>query len=646
MDVVSLQSPVRVLHLEDDPNDPVLVAELLRTGGLQCDFVTARTEAEFTDALRRARFDLIISDYTLPHYDGLAALSRARELQPDTPFIFFSGTIGEEAAVEMLQHGAADYVVKQRPQRLVAAIRRALASAAERADLRRAEARIREQAELLNQTHDAIILCELDSAEPRILFWSRGAERIYGWRAEEVMGKSLPQVLFQGNPPSRVREAAKILNERGEWMGELREFTKDGRQVVVQGRSTVIRDGAGRPQSLLIINTDITERKFLEEKFLRAQRLESLGVLISGIAHDLNNILVPLLIGVQLLREQKASSESEPILNTMEDSVRRGSEMLKQVLTFARGGETNKTVVRPDQLVREVGKIIANTFPKSIQCRVQADETVAVVSGVPAQLHQVLMNLCVNARDAMPEGGVLTLAVYTAPLDPADVAARPGVAPGDYVCFTVADTGTGIPAGQLDKIFEPFFTTKPPGKGTGLGLSTSLGIVKKHGGFMTVRSEAGRGTEFKCFLPAVGAGVKTTREPLLPPTGAGECVLVVDDEQGIVAIVRAALESYGYRVVTAGGGAEALTRFAEHPDALHLVIVDLDMPFMNGWELIAALRELRPGIRVLIAGGSIGEAEEAASRAQHTTFIAKPFTNQELLEAVHRALGGSRDASV
>ncbi|MDE3069051.1 MAG: response regulator [Verrucomicrobiota bacterium] len=642
MDAASPHPPVRILHLEDDSHDPTLVAELLRADGLLCDFATVRTEAEFTDALRRTGYDLILSDYTLPAYDGLAALARARELQPDTPFLFFSGTIGEEVAVDSLQQGAVDYILKQRPQRLVAAVRRALAAAAERARLRRAEERIREQAELLHQTHDAIILCEADSEDPRVLFWSRGAERIYGWRAEEVIGKSLSQVLFRGNPPPRARETVETLNERGEWMAELRHFAKDGRPVVVQARRTLIRDGKGRPQSLLIVNTDITERKCLEEKFLRAQRLESLGVLIGGIAHDLNNILVPLLIGVQLLREQKPSPECEPILNTMEDSVRRGAEMLKQVLIFARGGEMNQTILRPDQLAREVGKIIANTFPKSIQCRVQADENVLAVSGVPTQLHQVLMNLCVNSRDAMPEGGVLTLAAQTIPLGPADVVARPGLKPGDYVCFTVTDTGAGIPAEQLDKVFEPFFTTKPPGKGTGLGLSTSLDIVKKHGGFMTVRSEAGHGTEIKCFLPAAAARAGTARETALPPSGAGEGVLVVDDEQGVVAIVRAALESYGYRVLTAAGGAEALARFAERPDAVHLVIADLDMPFMDGWELIAALREIRPDVRVLIAGGSIGETEEAASRVQQAAFLAKPFTNQELLEAVHRALAGER----
>ena len=284
--------------------------------------------------------------------------------------------------------------------------------------------------------------------------------------------------------------------------GELHEFTKDGRPVIVQGRSTLIRDEQGRPKSVLIINTDITERKLLEEQFLRAQRLESLGILVSGIAHDLNNTLSPILMGAEIVREEIPSPEIESILDTMQTSARRSKDMVKQMLTFVRGGEAGKMLINPAQLIKEMGRIITDTFPKSIQCRVQVDKSAWPVCGLPTQLHQVLLNLCVNARDAMPEGGTLTLSAKNAQLRSADVALHPDAKPGNYLCMSVADTGTGIPAEQLGKIFEPFFTTKVPGKGTGLGLSTSLSIIKNHDGFITVHSEVGRGTEFKFYLPA------------------------------------------------------------------------------------------------------------------------------------------------
>jgi PAS domain S-box-containing protein len=760
-----LQRPVHILHLEDNENDQVLVQEMLLAEGLACELVAVKTREDFDSTLRQARYDLIISDYTLPSFDGLRALSLAREVCPETPFIFFSGTIGEEAAVESLKNGAADYVLKQRPSRLVPAVRRALRSAEERArrqqaesalqqseerlrivaratndvvwewdikadkvwfsenfqtvfghrpedtgaalerwlnlihpddkgrvttgittllasggrvwwdehrvrradgsyaqvldrasimynsarkpqrmvgvtidmsERKQAEEKIREQAALLDKAQDAIIVAELNE---KIIYWNQSAERIYGWSAAEVIGKGLPEVLFHGKPPPELQETIKSVRERGEWIGELHELTKDGRPVIVQGRSTLIRDEQGRPKSLLIINTDITERKLLEEQFLRAQRLESLGVLVSGIAHDLNNSLSPILMGVEIVREEVTSPEVESILQTMQTSARRSADMVKQMLTFVRGGETGKMLIYPAQLVKEMGRIITDTFPKSIQCRVQVDKSSWPVYGLPTQLHQVLLNLCVNARDAMPQGGTLTLSVENEQLKPADVAPHAGAKPGNYLCLSVADTGTGIPAEQLGKIFEPFFTTKAPGQGTGLGLSTSLNIIRYHGGFITVHSEIGRGTEFKFHLPAVAeTPVETAPEGISLPPGNGECILIVDDEEAILAIMRSTLENYGYQVLTAGSGLEAIARFTQNSDAVHLIITDLAMPFMDGHAAILALRKIRPDVKIIVASGSEREVDELRKQVQTDAFIPKPFTNESLLKTVHEIL--------
>jgi PAS domain S-box-containing protein len=760
-----LHRPVRILHLEDNENDHVLVREMLHADGLACEFFTAKTRVDFDSALRLNKYDLILSDYTLPSFDGLRALNLAREVCPEIPFIFFSGTIGEEAAVESLKNGAVDYVLKQRPSRLAPAIRRALRSAEERArrkeaegalqqseerfrvvahatndvvwewdiktnkvwfsenfqavfghrpedtgatlerwldlihpddngrvttsvtgllasggrvwwdehrtrradgsyaqvldrasvmydstgkpqrmvgvtidmsERKQAEAKIREQAALLDKARDAIIVADLTE---KIVYWNQSAERIYGWRAAEVMGKRLQEVLFHGKPPPELQDTIQSVKERGEWVGELSELTKDGRPVIVQGRGTLIRDEQGRPKSLLIINTDITERKLLEEQFLRAQRLESLGVLVSGIAHDLNNTLSPILMGVEIVREEVTSPEMESILNTMQTSARRSADMVRQMLTFVRGGEAGKTLIHPAQLMKEMGRIISDTFPKSIHCRVHVDKSSWPVYGLPTQLHQVLLNLCVNARDAMPDGGTLTLSVKNEQLESADVASHPDARPGNYLCLSVADSGTGIPAEQLGTIFEPFFTTKAPGKGTGLGLSTSLNIVKNHGGFITVHSEVGRGTEFKFHLPAATeTPAEIVPEKMALPLGNGECILIVDDEEAILAIVRSTLENYGYQVLTASSGLEAIARFTQNSDAVHLVITDLAMPFMDGRAAIQALRKIRADVKIIVASGSEKEVEDLQKHVRTDAFIPKPFTNENLLETIYKVL--------
>jgi two-component system cell cycle sensor histidine kinase/response regulator CckA len=628
---------VRVLHLEDNENDHVLVAETLSSNELICEFTLAKSREEFEVALRREEYDLIISDFTLPSYDGLSALTLAREVRPETPFVFFSGSIGEDIAVDSLQHGAVDYVLKQRPSRLVPAIRRALHNAAEHTRLRQAEQIIREQGALLDKASDAILVCDLTG---QIIFWNKGAEQIYDWTNDEALGKNVVQLLFKGIITPQIEETFKNIFAQDEWSGELQKVAKDGRRINVQARSTLIRDDQGRPKSILVINTDITERKQLEEQFLRAQRLESLGVLVSGIAHDLNNALTPILIGADILRGETLSQEAESVLGTMESSAKRGAEMVRQVLAFARGGDSGKTLIRVDQIVREMGKIITDTFPKNIECHLTGEKNCSPVSGSPTQLHQILMNLCVNARDAMPNGGALTLATQNLRLDTAGAANIPGAKPGNYLCISVTDTGDGIPAGQLAKIFQPFFTTKTSDRGTGLGLSTSLTIAKNHGGFMTVKSEVGCGTEFKLFLPAVigvAVGEAALQKPSLP-VGNSECILIIDDEEAMLALIRTTLENYHYRVITAASGPEAVVRIAEKTDDVTLVITDIEMPFMDGFAVINALRKIKPDIKIIVATGSKQEKAVNSRGLDTNAFINKPFTTEQLLTTVHEVL--------
>jgi CheY-like chemotaxis protein len=313
--------------------------------------------------------------------------------------------------------------------------------------------------------------------------------------------------------------------------------------------------------------------------------------------------------------------------------------MIRQMLTFARGGQTVNSPIRADALVREMGKIITDTFPKSIQCSVRTDRDIRIISGNPTQIHQVLMNLCVNARDAMPAGGSLTLTVENVDVSPAEAPPQPGARPGKYVCIRVEDTGAGIPPEQMNKIFQPFFTTKAPGKGTGLGLSTCQSIVKNLNGFITVQSRLLVGTEFKVYLPSEGAGsAATAASPQSPPNGRGERILVVDDEESILAITRTALENYGYLVSTAASGLEAVARFREDPQSISLVMTDHSMAFMDGHAIIALLRKIRPDIKVILTSGSEKEVQDVGDLSDTNGFIPKPFTTEKLLNIIHDVL--------
>lgn len=630
-------TPIHVLHLEDTEADHVLVREMLAAEGLRCDFQLARNREEFEAAVRRNKYDLIISDFSLPSYDGLKALALADEWQKDVPFIFFSGTIGEETAVESLKTGATDYVVKQRPRRLVAAVVRALQEAQERTRREQAEQKIREQAALLDKAQDAVIVCDL---EDRVTFWNPSATRVYGWSLGEALGRRLSE-LVSDQLTLAFNEARKSLLQTGEWSGELYEQNKHGRPLVVRSSWTLVRDDAGQPKSKLIISTDITEQKALEEKYLRAQRLESLGILVGGIAHDLNNALAPVLMGAGLLEGVPLPKDLEGVVETMKASAMRGSEMVQQILTFARGSGNQKTVIPVHQLVREMGKIMADTFPKSIVCRVQAEPDSGAVSGMAIQLHQVIMNLCINARDAMPKGGTLILATKNVTVDPAQAALHENAQPGRYVCLSVRDTGTGIPPHQLPQIFQPFFTTKAPGHGTGLGLPTSQTIVSNHGGFMTVESVVGRGTEFKVFLPALedaGAAIKSV--PAAPlPTGKGEHILVVDDESAILALAQSTLETYGYKVWTAASGPSAILTFSREHENIQLVIMDKSMPFMDGATTIGALRKIRADVRFITTSGhDLRTGGDTEVRLKAAGVLEKPFTVEKLLTTVHEVL--------
>src|ERR1043165_7241221 len=364
---------------------------------------------------------------------------------------------------------------------------------------KRAEEQIREQAALLDQAQDAILVRDLDH---NILFWNKGAEKIYGWTAEEVVGRNATDVLFKDHsePFDAARQA---IIQNGEWQGEMHQPRRDGAEINVQSRWTLVRDDQGQPKSILVINTDITEKKRMESQFLRAQRMESIGTLAGGIAHDLNNVLSPILMAIDMLQLKTTDESSRKWLDVLRSNAERGGNMVRQVLSFARGVEGERVALQPKHLIKEIVKILRETLPKSIEINFTIPEDLWIISADATQIHQVLMNLCVNARDAMPEGGSISIRAENVSVDENYARMHIEAKAGRFVVISVADTGPGMTQEIQSRIFEPFFTTKEMTKGTGLGLSTALTIVKSHGGFINVYSELHRGSQFSVYLPAI-----------------------------------------------------------------------------------------------------------------------------------------------
>ncbi len=500
-----------------------------------------------------------------------------------------------------------------------------------------AEDKIREQASLLDKARDAIIVCGPE--DHSILYWNRSAERLYGWQAGEVLDHSLKDLL--NRDPVQFLAVMKAVMTQGEWAGEMQQYDNAGRLVIVESRWTLIKDAQGRPQSILSINTDITERKKLEQQFLRSQRMESIGTLAGGIAHDLNNVLAPIMMSIELLKLQERSAQKHDILTTIECSAKRGADLVKQVLSFARGVEGRQLAVQVGHLLKEVEKITNETFLKSIQVRCRIPAPLWVVQGDPTQIHQVLLNLCVNARDAMPNGGRLNLSAVNLVMDGQCASMIAGAKPGQYLHIQVEDNGTGMPPEVIDRIFEPFFTTKELGKGTGLGLSSVLAIVTSHHGFLRVESEVGKGTTFHVYLPAHKSEHAEIEAPVPGelPRGSGELVLVVDDEAAVQQITKQTLETFGYRVLLAADGAEAVSLYSKHRSEVSLVLTDMMMPVMDGPATIQVLMRMNPEICIVAASGmNAAGMEEKAAHAGVKIFIPKPYTAETLLKTLDAVL--------
>lgn len=504
-----------------------------------------------------------------------------------------------------------------------------------------AEERIQQQASLLDKAQDAIIVCDLNF---KILFWNKGAEHIYGWSLAEVLGRPIADVLFDDSE-KEMSSLRKQSETKDEWRTEAQQKNSSGAKVFVESRWTLVRNENNQPDYILVINTDVTEQKKIEEQLLRAQRMESIGTLAGGIAHDLNNILSPILMAVGMLQMRAQDNDCKRWLDVIRENSERGAALIQQVLTFARGMKGERVSVQVRHLIKDIVKVLDETLPKSITVKRDISSELWTLSADPTQLHQVMMNLCINARDAMPQGGRLTISAKNVVLDENYARMNIDAEPGQYVQVTVADTGTGMTQEVMQRIFDPFFTTKEIGKGTGLGLSTVITIVRSHGGFINVYSEPGRGTQFSIYFPAKHVEEATGEETMMPaiPHGNNELILVVDDEENIREVTHATLEKFGYRVVTASDGTEGMAAFAENRKVIAAVITDISMPFMDGPAMIRALRKLDPQLKIIAMSGLMNpEQTTLLEQINVNASLLKPFTAETLLTEVARVLNSKK----
>ncbi len=633
---------IRILHVEDDPLDAELVAAALQEHGVIGDVVRVADESSVREALERGGFDVILSDFTMPTQDGTGVLSIARNLAPEVPFIFVSGTIGEERAVNALRAGATDYILKDRLSRLGPAVARALRESQLVAERRRAEEELRgmhARLQRLLAVSPAVIYSAEAQGMPRITYVSENVRTRFGYDPREIVED--PRFWMEAVHPD---DRARALSSDSAYdMYRLRH--KDGTWRWVEDHRTLVKDtqGSQRVGSWLDVTRrreDEEERARLEARVEQAQRLESIGSLAGGIAHDFNNILMVVLGSCDvLLQKLPPDDASRYEVEEIKKAGGRAAALTRQLLTFSRKQETVPREMDPCAAVRNLAKMLERLIGEHNRIELELDPRAGRICCDFSQFDQIMVNLVVNARDAMPSGGVIRISVKH--VGQPDAAPLSGPEPGDQVCITVSDSGVGIPRENLGRIFDPFFTTKPKGKGTGLGLSTVYGAVTQNKGRIDVESTPGVGTAFRILFPAISSPASPEAASGREDHAAarGETILLVEDDSAVRRVAAIMLRQAGYAVIEASCGGDALVRFKEHGEAITMMLTDMIMPGMGGAALAEQVRGIRPGLKILFCTGYTEDFVRPSGGAEPAhRMINKPFTRTELLEAVRAVL--------
>jgi PAS domain S-box-containing protein len=649
-----MDQPIHILHLEDDPVDAELVQAKLEEASLTCRITRVQTRVEFAEALHRDSYDIILADFHLPMYDGMAALRLAQELCPDTPFIFVSGAMGEDAAIEGLTEGATDYVLKQKLSRLAPAIKRALQEAENWRERQRAEEALKTSearlAGIIESAMDAIISVD---DEQRIVLFNAAAEQMFGCTAAEVSGQPLERFI-----PERFRQAyqeqiralgqADITGRARGGLGIVVGQRTNGEEFPIEASISQIETAGSKLYTIIL--RDITERQRtqevrakLEEQLRQAQKMESIGRLASGVAHDFNNLLTVIRGYTDLL--QDSMTPEDPRVEDLEQ-IRRASErataLTRQLLAFSRQQILTPTVLDLNSLVANLYKMLERLIGEDISLSTLLQPGLWPITADPGQIEQVIMNLVVNARDAMPTGGKITIETGNIYLDDDYAQTHFEVPVGPCVMLAVADTGHGMDKPTQARIFEPFFTTKEQGQGTGLGLATVYGIVKQSGGHITVYSEPDQGTTFKLYLPAAETTAASLPAPQTQPVSqpGTETILLVEDDERVRSLAQRALQAEGYTILAACSGGEALSLVEQYQGGIDLLLTDVVMPQLNGRELAEQLKARHPQLKVLFMSGYTDDVVvRHGLLAAEIEFLPKPFSPNMLVSRVRQTLG-------
>jgi len=627
--------PLRILLVEDSEVDEVFILRELRQAGIVYASLRVQTEPELIHALDSFTPDIVLSDHSLPGFSGQGAVRAVARHRPDTPVIIVTGSLDEETAAEYIKTGAVDYVVKGRLQRLSPAVRRAMALKEATEDATLAEEALRETADHLRALIEASPLAIYSlTPDGKIRTWNAAAERIYGWPADAVIGQPLPTV-----PEDRKAEQRALGDRvlRGETLSgvETARRRRDGTPVQVSLSAGPLFDAAGRVTGIMVVSADVTGVRQLESQYRQAQKMEAVGRLAGGIAHDFNNVLTAIGGYSDLVLEDLAPEDPHrQDIVEIRKATDRAAGLTRQLLTFSRQQVVSPQLVDLNEVVVEMKGMLERLIGEDVTLRVVSGSDLGAVHADAGQIQQVVMNLAVNARDAMPEGGRLTISTANVELDASYAELHFAAAPGPYVMLAVSDTGTGMDEHTKAHLFEPFFTTKEKGKGTGLGLATVYGIVKQSGGYVWVYTERGQGTTFKVYLPrAAGTGVEKSVAPAEPATLRGsETILLAEDEPTVRTIVREALVRQGYTVLEAASPEAAIQIAEQHRGPIHLLLTDVVMPGQSGDHLAARLVGSRPEMRVLFMSGYPDDT------AVQRNYLQKPFGPETLVRTVRQAL--------
>ncbi|MEW6262483.1 MAG: response regulator [Thermodesulfobacteriota bacterium] len=646
-----MNTPLSVLLIEDSENDALLLLNEFEQAGFETSSRRVQSAPELRAALDERSWDVVISDHSLPRFNSFAALEIIRARGLELPFLIVSGTIGDEDAVRAMKAGAQDYILKDNLKRLVPAVRRELKEARIRLEKNQVQMEldrlISRQKLLATAVEQAAEAISIAGSDGNLQYTNPAFVNMSGYTVEEVLGRKLCFPWGEENISLFENEVWPALVRGEAWTGHIKKRKKDGSLYHSNTTISPVQDDAGRIVNYVSVCRDITRELDLRNQLSQAQKMEAIGALAGGVAHDFNNLLTIVLGYAELLLMNKdLGEEVRSDLEKIAQAAQNGGELVQRLMMFSRKAEIKARPINLNQQIEKLQKLLSRTIPKMIEIRLHLAEDLAVVNADPTQMEQVLMNLAVNSKHAMPDGGRLAIETRNILLDEEYCRLHVEARPGEYVLLAVSDTGHGMDDKTMQRIFEPFFTTKGPGEGTGLGLAMVYAIIKQHQGHIRCYSTPGQGTTFKIYLPVFqgqGREVKASRKKSLP-RGGRETILLVDDEPAILDMGVRILGSAGYKVILASTGEEALEAFQKARGEVALIVLDLIMPGMGGRRCLKKIRRLDDRVKIVISSGHTEFGLERNTLPEGADgFISKPFTMSELLRPVREVLDRKRD---